>query len=151
MAINLDLVGKTYSAAPVYEVGREKIREFATAIGDDNPAYHDVAAAQALGHRDVIAPPTFAIIVSFLAASSVVNDAELGLDYSRVVHGEQRFTYSRPVTAGDQLVATATIENLRIAAGNDMVTTRTDITTVDGEHVVTTTSVIVSRAAGADA
>jgi acyl dehydratase len=151
MAINLDLVGKTYPAAPVYEVGREKIREFATAIGDDNPAYHDVAAAQALGHRDVIAPPTFAIIVSFLAASSVVNDAELGLDYSRVVHGEQRFTYSRPVTAGDQLVATATIENLRIAAGNDMVTTRTDITTVDGEHVVTTTSVIVSRAAGADA
>jgi hypothetical protein len=151
VAINLELVGKTYPASPVYEVGREKIREFAVAIGDDNPAYHQVAAAQALGHRDVIAPPTFAIIVSFLAASAVVSDPDLGLDYSRVVHGEQRFTYSRPITAGDQLVATATIENLRIAAGNDMVTTRTDITTTDGAHVVTATAVIVSRAAGADA
>ena len=149
MAINLDLVGKTYPAAPVYEVGREKIREFARAIGDDNLAYFDTAAARALGHRDIIAPPTFAVIISFAAAASVVNDPELGLDYSRVVHGEQRFAYSRPITAGDQLVATATIENLRIAAGNDMVTTRTEITTVDGEHVVSATAVIVSR--GADA
>ena len=89
--------------------------------------------------------------MSFLAASAVVNDPDLGLDYSRVVHGEQRFSYSRPITAGDRLVATATIENLRIAAGNDMVTTRTDITTIDGEHVVTATAVIVSRAAGDDA
>ena len=151
MAINLELVGKSYPPAPAYEVGREKIREFAAAIGDDNPAYHDSAAAQALGHRDVIAPATFAVIVSFLAASAVVNDTDLGLDYSRVVHGEQRFSYSRPITAGDRLVATATIENLRIAAGNDMVTTRTDITTIDGEHVVTATAVIVSRAAGDDA
>lgn len=145
MAINLDLVGKTYPPAPVYEVGREKIREFARAIGDDNPAYFDTEAAQALGHPDIIAPPTFAVIISFLAAGDVVNDPELGLDYSRVVHGEQRFAYSRPITAGDQLVATATIENLRIAAGNDMVTTRTQITTVEGEPVVTATSVIVSR------
>ena len=151
MAINLELVGKSYPPAPAYEVGREKIREFAAAIGDDNPAYHESAAAQALGHRAVIAPATFAVIVSFLAASAVVNDPDLGLDYSRVVHGEQRFSYSRPITAGDRLVATATIENLRIAAGNDMVTTRTDITTIDGEHVVTATAVIVSRAAGDDA
>ena len=151
MAINLELVGKSYPPAPAYEVGREKIREFAAAIGDDNPAYHDSAAAQALGHRDVIAPATFAVIVSFLAASAVVNDPDLGLDYSRVVHGEQRFSYSRPITAGDRLVATATIENLRIAEGNDMVTSRTDITTIDGEHVVTATAVIVSRAAGDDA
>ena len=147
MAINLDLVGKSYPPAPVYEVGREKIREFARAIGDDNSAFFDSAAAAAMGHGDIIAPPTFAVIVSFLAAASVINDPDLGLDYSRVVHGEQRFTYTRPITAGDQLVATATIENLRIAAGNDMVTTRTDIRTVDGEHVVTATSVIVSRGA----
>jgi acyl dehydratase len=145
MAINLDLVGKTYPPAPVYEVGREKIREFARAIGDDNPAFFDVSAAQSLGHGDIIAPPTFAVIVSFLAAAAVVNDPELGLDYSRVVHGEQRFSYTRPITAGDELVATATIENLRIAAGNDMVTTRTDISTIQGEPVVTATSVIVSR------
>jgi acyl dehydratase len=126
-------------------VGREKIREFARAIGDDNPAFFDVSAAQSLGHGDIIAPPTFAVIVSFLAAAAVVNDPELGLDYSRVVHGEQRFSYTRPITAGDELVATATIENLRIAAGNDMVTTRTDISTIQGEPVVTATSVIVSR------
>ena len=88
-----------------------------------NPAYHDVAAAQALGHRDVIAPPTFAFVVSMRASAIAMFDPGLGLDYSRVVHGEQRFAYARPVTAGDDLVVVTTIENIRVAAGNDILTT----------------------------
>ena len=72
-------------------------------------------------------------------------DPELGLDYSRVVHGEQRFAYSRPIVAGDALVATATIEAIRAVAGNDILTTRVDLTTEAGAHVVTTTTVIVAR------
>ena len=75
----------------------------------------------------------------------VVRDPELGLDYSRVVHGEQRFEYARPIVAGDELVVTITIETIRTMAGNDMITTRGDIATVHGEHVVTTTSLLVSR------
>jgi acyl dehydratase len=145
MALNQDYLGKVYPASEPYEVGREKIREFAIAIGDMNPAYHDVAAAQALGHRDVIAPPTFAFVVSMRASAIAMFDPGLGLDYSRVVHGEQRFAYVRPVTAGDNLVVVTTIENIRVAAGNDILTTRADISTVDGEPVVTTWAVTVAR------
>ena len=150
MALNKDYLGKVYPASAPYEVGREKIREFAIAIGDMNPAYHDVAAAQALGHRDVIAPPTFAFVVSMRASAIAMFDPGLGLDYSRVVHGEQRFAYVRPVTAGDNLVVVTTIENIRVAAGNDILTTRADISTVDGEPVVTTWAVTVARGTAAE-
>jgi acyl dehydratase len=129
----------------VYEVGREKIREFANAIGDPNPAYRDPDAARALGHADVIAPPTFAIIMTLAAADQVTHDPELGLDYSRVVHGEQRFVYTRPVRAGDRLVTTIVVETIRSAAGNDMITTRADVATEDGEPVVSAYSTLVAR------
>ena len=145
MSINLALIGKVYPITSPYEVGREKIREFATARGDFNPAFHDVAAAQALGYRDLIAPPTFAILVTFRAASIAMFDPELGVDYSRVVHGEQRFTYARPIIVGDRLAVVTTIENLRVAAGNDMVTTRAEVFAHDGELVVTAWSVTVAR------
>ena len=145
MALNQDFLGKVYPAGPAYEVGREKIREFAIAIGDMNPAYHDVEHARSLGHRDVIAPPTFPFVVAMRASAIAMFDPGLGLDYSRVVHGEQRFAYTRPVTAGDRLVVVTTIENIRVAAGNDILTTRADISTEDGEPVVTTWAVTVAR------
>jgi acyl dehydratase len=149
--LNADLVGRTYPPAEPYHVGREKLREFATAIGDANPVYHNAAAAQALGYPDVIAPPTFAFAIGHRAMLSVALDPDLGLDYSRVVHGEQSFTYARPIAAGDALVAVGTIEAIRSVAGNDMLTTRVDIATTEGEHVVTTRSVIVSRGTAQEA
>ncbi|MDP2287803.1 MAG: MaoC family dehydratase N-terminal domain-containing protein [Actinomycetota bacterium] len=145
MALNPEFIGRTYPAGPSYVVGREKIREFARAVGDDNPAYLDPEAAQALGYPDVIAPPTFAIVLSLDAANAALFDPELGLDYSRVVHGEQSFSYTRPICAGDELIVTTVIENIRSMAGNDMVTTKGIITTVDGEPVATATSMLVSR------
>jgi acyl dehydratase len=148
VALNPDFIGRTYPPGPAYLVGREKIREFATAIGDVNPAYHDVSAAQALGYPDVIAPPTFPFVIAMRAMAAATFDPELGLDYTRVVHGEQSFSYTRPIVAGDELVAVSTIENIRSVAGNDLLTTRTDISTVTGEHVVSSTSVIVSRGTG---
>lgn len=145
MALNPEFVGRTYPAGPAYEVGREKIREFADAIGDQNPAYRDQAAARAYGHDDVIAPPTFAVLVSQRATAGPIFDPELGLDYSRVVHGEQRFVYTRPVRAGDRLVAALTIETIRSVAGNDILGTRADVTTEAGEPVVTAYSTIIVR------
>lgn len=145
MAVNPGFVGRVYPPTAPYVVGREKVREFASAIGDDNPAYHDIAAAAALGYSDVVAPPTFAIVLSMRAAGVVTHDPDLGLDYSRVVHGEQRFVYARPIVAGDELVVTTTIESIRSAAGNDMIMTRGDIATVDGDPVVTTHSLLVAR------
>jgi acyl dehydratase len=145
MPVDPSYIGRSYPPTEPYEVGREKIREFADAINDPNPVYRSRAAAQELGHADVIAPPTFAIVVTMRAGHQVILDPDLGIDYSRVVHGEQRFEHTRPITAGDMLQVVVTVENIRVAAGNDIVSTRSDVTTVDGEHVVTAYSTIVAR------
>jgi len=146
MPLDQSFTGRTYPPTRPYVVGREKIREFARAICDANPAYDDVDAARALGHPDLVAPPTFAIVVSLSASHQVVLDPALGLDYSRVVHGEQRFEVARPIHAGDELTVTVTVEKIRSVAGNDIISTRGDIATTSGEKVVTAYSTLVSRA-----
>ena len=147
MALDPGLVGRSYPPSAVYEVGRAKIAEFAAALGDRDPAYREPEAARALGHPDVIAPPTFAIVISLGAANVVLDDPEVELDYSRVVHGEQRFTHHRPIRAGDRLVAVTTIENVRTVAGNDMLTARVELAAEDGESVCTAVSMLVARGA----
>ncbi|MEV8477373.1 MaoC family dehydratase N-terminal domain-containing protein [Streptomyces sp. NPDC051173] len=147
MALDQSFVGRTYPATEPYEVGREKIREFAEAIGDANPVYTDPEAAKALGHPDVIAPPTFVFAITFRAAGQVVQDPQLGLDYDRVVHGDQKFAYTRPVRAGDRLTVTSKIETIKSMAGNDLVTVRGDVHDESGEHVVTAHTMLVARAA----
>jgi acyl dehydratase len=145
MPLDESFVGRVYPPTDAYEVGREKIREFADAIGDPNPAYRDREAAKSIGHPDVIAPPTFPIILTLKAGHQVIADPDFGIDYSRVVHGEQRFVHHRPVRAGDVLQVIVTVDDIRTAAGNDIVTTRSEVSTVDGERVVTATSTIVAR------
>ena len=145
MALDQSYIGRSYPPSEPYEVGREKIREFADALGDENPAYRDREAARALGHPDVIAPPTFPFVLTFTASRSLVEDPELGIDYARVVHGEQRFAYSRPVRAGDSLTVAVTLESVRSAGGHDMLTSRSDVATVEGEHVATAWSTLVVR------
>ncbi len=149
MAVNPGYAGREYPPADVYEVGREKIAEFAAALSDPDPVYRDPEAARAAGHPDVIAPPTFAIVVSMGAGNVVIEDPDVDIDYSRVVHGEQSFSHHRPIRAGDRLVATASIAAVRSVAGNDMLTTRVDLATEDGEPVCTSTSMLVAR--GGDA
>ena len=147
--LNETFVGRSYPASAPYLVGREKVREFARALGETDPIYFDSDVARARGFADVIAPPTYAIRMSMAAAENVVMDPELGLDYTRVVHGDQRFTYARPIVAGDELVTTVTIDGIRSAAGNDILTTRAEIRTTAGELVVTSVSTLVAR--GSDA
>jgi len=145
MPLDQSFIGRVYPPTEPYEVGREKIREFADAVGDANPAYHDPEAAKALGHPDVIAPPTFAIVLTSRAAQQVIMDPELGVDYSRVVHGEQRFVHVRPIRAGDALTVAVSVENVRAAAGNDIVSTKGEVSTVDGEPVLTAFATLVVR------
>jgi acyl dehydratase len=149
MAINRDYIGRTYPVADPYEVSRVKIAEFADAIGDTNPVCRDRAAAQAAGYQDVIAPPTFAIVISMAGSAAAVADPGLGLNYAMVVHGEQRFEYSRPIMAGDVVTAQATISNIRDAGRNVMMSTETEIRTVEGEHVCTAHSTLVERGGAA--
>ena len=145
MPLDPSYVGRVYPPTPPYEVGREKIREFADAVGDLNPVYRDPAAARALGYADVIAPPTFPIVLTLTAGHQVLVDPDFGIDYSKVVHGEQRFVHARPVHAGDVLQVVVTIDGVRAAAGNDMVITRAELTTVEGELVSTAYATIVAR------
>jgi acyl dehydratase len=143
MALNQEFVGRSFPPSPVYQVGREKIREFATAIGDSNPVFHDPVAAAALGYADVIAPPTFAILVSLKAVTSVAHDPDLGRDYSRVVHGDQRFEIKNPIKAGDSFICTSTIESAKAIAGNEIVTVRSDLSKGDVIAVSTWSTLVV--------
>ncbi|MGH3158769.1 MAG: MaoC family dehydratase N-terminal domain-containing protein [Streptosporangiaceae bacterium] len=145
MAVNKEYVGRTFPAGEPYEVSRVKIREFASAIGDPSPVYRDREAAVAAGHPDVIAPPTFAIVVSMASSALAIGDPGLGLNYAMVVHGEQRFEYSRPIQAGDVLVATSTIAGIRMIKSNTVITTETAIVTQAGEHVCTAHSTLIER------
>jgi acyl dehydratase len=138
-------IGRSYPPATTYEVGLEKIREFADAVGDPNPVYRERQAARALGHPDVIAPPTFPFVLALRASAAVIEDPALGIDYTRVVHGEQSFAYLRPIRVGDVLAVTVTVADIRSAGGHSMMTTRSDLATVEGEQVVTVLMTLVVR------
>jgi acyl dehydratase len=146
VSVNTDLQGAQYSLPAPFEVGREAIAEFARAIGATHPAHVDPAAARQLGHADVVAPTTFAVIPSQRCEALYIASPESGIDYSRVVHGQEQFTYTRPIVAGDRLAATTHVDGLRESGGNAMITTRTELTDADsGDPVVTVFSTIVVR------
>ncbi len=149
MAVNHEYQGRTFPATSPYEVSRVKIAEFADAIGDGSALYRDPAAAQAAGYRDVIAPPTFPIVVTLAASGQAIRDPGFGLNYARVVHGEQRFSYSRPIEAGDVLTAEVTISSIRQAGSNVLVTTETVLRAAGGEHVCTAHSTLAERGGSA--
>jgi hypothetical protein len=133
MALDPGLSGRTFAPTPPYAVSREKIAEFAHAIG--SPPLDDGETA----------PLTFPIVVAFGAMTSLMTDPEVGIELHNVVHGDQRFEQERPIHAGDVLTATLTIDSLRAAAGMDMIGTRTEISTVSGEHVATALATLVHR------
>ena len=147
MALNPEYAGRVYGPGEPYEVSRVKIADFADAIGETSELCRDKDAAVKAGYPDVIAPPTFAVIIDQLSAKAVVSDPGLGLDYSMVVHREQSFSYARPLHAGDVVVATTTIDSIRTVGAMSMLITSTSIDTVDGEHVATANSNIVERGA----
>ena len=147
MALNPDYVGRVFGPGEPYEVSRVKIADFADAIGEPSALCRDREAAIKAGYPDVIAPPTFVTALSMASAAKVNSDPGLGLDYSMVVHGEQSFEHTRPLHAGDVVVATTTVESIRALGAMSMMTTSTDVSTVDGEHVCTAKSTLVERGA----
>lgn len=149
MGLNAQFVGKTYPDTAPYVIGREKVREFALAIGDASPVFHDLAAARALGYSDLPAPPTFAFVITMKAMATAMFDPDLGLDYSRVVHGEQSFQYVVGLQAGHEVVVKSHIADISTRGRNELLTTQADVVTLDGQLLVSTRSVIVSRGTAA--
>ena len=143
--VNVEIQGKVYAPTAPYLVGREKVREFARAVLSEAALHHDPEAARAAGYSDVVAPPTFAIVVQDATLQQLLSDEEAAVDFSRVVHGDQRFTYSRPIVAGDELTGTMTVTSVKTLGGNAMVTSETAITDADGALVVTAISTLVVR------
>lgn len=149
MALNLESVGRTFSSDRTYVVGREKIREFARAVGETSDLCNDVEAAKAAGYADVIAPTTFPIAITLEIMGESATSPEVGLNWSRVVHGDQRFKYERPIVAGDELSVTTTIEEIKAIAGNHMITLRGDVYAKDKSLIAQVWTGLVER--GADA
>jgi acyl dehydratase len=145
MPVNADFEGRSYPPTEPYGVSAAKIREFAQAVGSDDPVHVDREVARAKGYADVIAPPTFAVLIAQQCDRQLILDPEAGIDYSRVVHGQQKFVHPRPLTARDSIVGTLHVDGVREAGGHAMVTTRTELATEAGEPVCTATSTIVIR------
>lgn len=145
MSLNPELQGRVYPSTEPYLVGREKVREFARAVFATNPINLDPEAATAAGYADVVAPPTFAVVVQEHSLAQLLADPDAGIDFSRVVHGDQRFTSTRPIVAGDLLSATLTVASVKSLGAHSMVTAETAITDAAGEHVVTAISTLVIR------
>jgi acyl dehydratase len=143
--VNPELQGREFPPARPYLVGREKIREFATAVFATSPISFDVEAARAAGHPDLVAPPTFPVVVQEATLAQLLAEPDAGIDFSRVVHGDQRFTFTRPVVAGDELTATLRVTSVKSLGPHSMVTAESTIVDADGAHVVTATSTLVVR------
>ena len=127
--MNPELQGRVFAPTPPYLVGREKVREF----------------ARAAGYPDLVAPPTFPVVLQEFTLQQLLSEPDAGIDFSRVVHGDQRFTFSRPIVAGDELTATLTITSVKSLGGHSMVTSESEIVDATGAHVVTATSTLVVR------
>jgi acyl dehydratase len=143
--VNPELQGRSYPATSPYLVGREKVREFARAVLATSPLNLDAEAARAAGYADVVAPPTFPVVVQEHTLAQLLGDSDAGIDFSRVVHGDQRFSYTRPIVAGDELTATLTVTSVKSLGGHSMVTAESAIADATGAHVVTAISTLVVR------
>ena len=143
MPVNPDLVGRAFPPTAPYLVGREKVREFARAVFATDPQHTDAGAARALGYADVVAPPTFAMVIQDLTLQQLLAQPDSGIALERTIHAEQRFRYTRPIVAGDELVAQLAITGVRAVGKGAMVTSEAEITDAAGAHVVTATSVLL--------
>ena len=143
--VNPNVQGKQYPATAPYLVGREKIREFAHAVKSVSPTNLDVFAAQTAGYTDLVAPPTFAVVIQERSLATVLADPDAAIDFSRVVHGDQRFIYNRPIVAGDELTSVLEVASVKTLGAHSMVTFETKIYDIDQQLVCTAISTLVVR------
>lgn len=144
MPLNRELVGKEYPSV-TYEVGREKVREFAAAVGEMSALYHDPEAAREAGYPEQLAPLTFPTVVHLKSGPQVVMDPALGLNYALVVHGSQEFEYRRPIMVGNVLTATPRIAEISAKGSHEFLTIETTMTDPTGEVVCVARAILISR------
>jgi acyl dehydratase len=138
MPVDTQAAGKAYEPK-IYAVGREKVREFANAVGETNPIHLDVEAARAAGYADVVAPPMFAVVYSAPAMAPAVLDPEVGINLAMMVHGGQEFVWDKPVVAGDEITTTASVKDISERGGKGFYVFKTVSTNQAGDTVATGT------------
>jgi acyl dehydratase len=138
MTPSTEAVGKTYPAV-TYAVGREKVREYASAVGETNPLHLDVEAARAAGYPDVVAPPMFAVVYSARAVAPGIMDPEVGIDFARMLHAGQEFAWGPLVVAGDEITTTASVKDVSERGGMNFYVFESASTNQRGETVCTGT------------
>ena len=134
MAIKTEAVGKEWPAI-TYQVGREKIKEYATALGIQNPVHFDVEAARAAGFSDVVAPPMFAVVYSLQAMAPPMFDPEVGMNFATMVHGGQEFEWGEPACSGDEITTAAKCLSIDDKLGNGFYVFETNSVNQDGAMV----------------
>lgn len=144
MPLNQSLKGKTYEEL-TFEVERDRVTQFSLAVGEDDPRFLEDGAARAEGFPEQLAFPTFPTVLGILVSAQVVTDQELGLDYTRVVHGEQAYEWKRPIVVGDVLKATPRIADIYSKGPNELLVIEAEITDADGEVVCISRGTLLSR------
>jgi acyl dehydratase len=147
MAVKTDAIGKSYEPT-IYAVGREKIREYASAVGETNPLHHDVEAARAAGHADVVAPPMFAVVYSQRAVVPALFDPDVGINFAMMLHGSQEFVWGPLVVAGDEITTTTTVKDISERGGMGFYVFESVSVNQTGETVCTGTWTNIVRGAG---
>jgi acyl dehydratase len=138
MSVKTEAIGKSYPPV-TYAVGREKIKEYATAVGESDPLHLDVEAARAAGYADVVAPPMFATVYSAPVMGPAILDPEVGINFAAMVHGGQEFVWDKPVVAGDEITTTATVKDISERGGMGFYVFETVSRNQDGDTVCTAT------------
>jgi len=131
-------VGKVFESV-TYAVGREKVREYARAVGETDPLHLNVEAARAAGHRDLVAPPMFAVVYASPAVMPALFDPDVGIDFARMVHGAQEFAWGPLVIAGDEITTECELVDTSERGGIGFFTFETRSVNQDGERVCTGT------------
>jgi acyl dehydratase len=134
MAIKTDAVGKEWDAI-TYQVGREKIKEYASAIGIQNPVHFEVEAARAAGFRDVVAPPMFAVVYSMRSLAPAMFDPDVAMNFATMVHGGQEFEWGEPACSGDEITTSAKCLSIEEKLGNGFYVFETNSVNGDGAMV----------------
>jgi acyl dehydratase len=132
-----DLIGKHYRFADYFDVGREKIREFARAVKDEHPAHYDEAAAAEAGYPALVAPLTFLAIAGRRVQLELFTKFDIPINIARVFHRDQKFTYHRPILAHDRLFFDAYLDSVIESHGTVITEIRSEVTDADGNPVVT--------------
>jgi acyl dehydratase len=144
MAISTAAIGKEYPPS-VYAVGREKVREYAVAVGESNPLHIDVEAARAAGYADVVAPPMFCVVYALPAMAPAILDPEVGMNFATMVHGGQEFEWGEPACSGDEITTTAKCLDISEKDGKGFYIFETNAVNQNGDQVVKGTWTLIVR------